>query len=42
MTEKKKKKMSFIMKGGKKFWDNYLKKLEKAKKEGCTTCGCCK
>lgn len=40
----KKDKMEVEIKGGPKFWQKFLKKLEKAKKEGNVSCGgtCCK
>jgi hypothetical protein len=36
--------MKVKIKGGPKFWQKFLKKLDKAKKEGNVSCGgtCCK
>ncbi len=30
------------IKGGPKFWQKYLEKLQKAKEKGCVSCDCCK
>jgi len=39
-NKENKKETKVKIKGDKNFWQRYLKKLEKAKKEGCVSCSC--